>query len=420
MSRSRAALLTLVIALLPTALIPSNVAAGKLSGAVEAGFDSFNEQYTIVERDTLSQLNEFSTRLHLRYLSGSMFGNHVMLEGRGMFGGQSFENMARAAFMYRGTKNRVFADASVTGREYREDTQYSFPNDFIRYNARAYYQRNLTSALSVRLTNRFEAVNFDQRTEFDYDYYLDRVVLSTSLDQGLTTGYQLLLGYTRKEIPDSTAIAYDAGTLAFEYRRTVGLHKQLFISAQSERREYEDPLTRSPYWSALVLANLQPFVLGNFGAGVDFAGETYRYDQNTTAYFDFTETKTYAFLSYFRGLTWTVRLGPEVGFLMSNASPQDEYYDFAARLTIDYMSGDRMWLSASYAPGYRDYLFTASTPEEQIFSDFTYHAVSLMMTARILPQTNLNLFVDYKPEDHEVRGDDAMSALFAVNVAYSF
>ena len=399
---------------------PTIARGGDFSGTVEAGFDSFTEQYTIVEEDTLDQLNEFQSRLSLRYLMGGLLKTHFLAEGRSMVGGQSVEYMGRLAFLYRGQQNRIFAEGFATSREYHEGTEYSFPNDFLRYNARVYFQRQINSALSLRLADRIEYIDFDQRTEFDYDYYLNRLILSANLDTGIASSHQAAIGYSHKEIPDSTEIEYDSLTGAVEFRLVTGLHRQVFVSVTGERRVYNNEPTRSPFWSMLVLANIHPITFSNFAAGVDLAGEAYNYDHNTTAYFDYVETRAFAFASYFRGFNLTVRLGPVAGFLLSGESQQDEYYELGGRVAIDYFSTDRIWLSASYEPGHRNYLFTAESELEQIFSDFTYHSVSLITTIQILPQTNFNLFVDYEPQDHAIRSDDSMSALFSANISYHF
>ncbi len=169
-------------------ILPAGSAmAGKVSGSITTGFDSFTEKYTIVEEDTLDRLTEFRTRLRLGYTHGSFLKNYLQLQGESLVGEESLESTGRVYFIRRSDAARFAIDTDLTYRTFRDSSDYSFPNDFLRYNLRTYFQRTIAPGLSLRLTDRLEVLDFDQRTEFDYDYVRNSITLSGDLDRDLTT-----------------------------------------------------------------------------------------------------------------------------------------------------------------------------------------------------------------------------------------
>lgn len=391
--------------------------AGKVSGSVTTGFDSFTEKYTIVEEDTLDRLTEFRTRLRLGYAHGTFLHDYLQLQGESVIGEESLESTARLNLLRRWGPSRFAVDTDLTFRTYRDSSEYSFPNDFLRFSLRAYARREIASGLSLRLTERLELLDFDERTEFDYDYVRNGVTVSGDLDRDLTTTYHASLSFTKKSIPDSTEIAYRAWSAAGDYRTTLDAHRHVYLNMTTERRLYAHEPTKSDFWALLSAVTLQPFARGDFGFGVENALESYLYDRESDAFFDYVENRSAFIVSYYRSFDLTFGLGPTAAFFSSDFSPEDEYTEFGAKATASYNAGTRIWLSASYEPGHRNYRVDGS---EVIFSDFTYQRITLFATLKIWRGANLGVFLNHEPENHKIEGDDATATLFSLDLSYGF
>jgi len=391
-----------------------------VTGSIALGYDSYSENYSVVHIPALSELNEFRTRFSLGYVAGSILGNYALIEGQSLIGEQSLETVGRANLGRRFGGTRLSLDNIVTFRSYRENTVYTFANDYLRYDLRAQVRRQVTPGLSLALTNRMEIINFDEQTEFDYDYVRNGIELAVDIDRGFTTGYQVAIGYIHKAIPDSSEISYDAYTGALEYRHAFGLRRQLFIAIDGERRVYADNTLRSPVWSFYSTATIQPVTVGRFGLTFDNVFESYQYDHATLVFFNYVENRSSLLLTHFDTSRYTVGLGPTYGFLRSGVSLQDAYTEIGGKLSIDYNSGGRLWLSASYEPGTRDYKIESLNPSEMIFSDFVYQRILIFATLKLWRHANINAFVNIEPEDHKFQEDDTTMTLFSADLTYRF
>lgn len=417
---SRDVLFLIVLVSLSTSLFGGAANAGIFSGSVAIGFDSFSEKYSIVDADTLDQLNEFRTRLRFAYSDRALSANAFQVEGTSLIGQQNFESAARIRFGRLIGANRFSVDTNAAARIYFAGSRYSFPNDFFRLGLRARYERIIRPGFTLRLTDRLEGHNFAQRTEFDYDYVRNVIQLATNIESDFTTNYHASVGYVTKAIPDSAEIAYESVVASGEFRYTPGLRRQFYLTVSGERRFYRDPLVKSPFWAVLSTAQMRPVALGDFGMGLDNYLESYLYDRDSDAFFDYLENRLVVYLSYQPSFNFRVTMGPTYVFFASPLSIQDEYREVGARVTLDYSAGSRLWFSASYEPGIRNYLVEAIGDAETIFSDYLYNRVIVYATARLWEGTSLNLFLDYEPEDHKREADDATATLFSVEVSYGF
>ncbi len=384
------------------------------------GFDSYSEHYSVGQIRTLSRLNEFRTRLNLGYLHGTFLTDYYLIEGRSLIGQESFDTIGRASLVRRFGATRIMFDNTAAFRSYRDATVYTFANDFFRYDLRASLTRQIASGLSIGLMDRLEIIDFDQRTEFDYDYVRNGVEVALNYDRGFTSGYQATFGYIGKVIPDSTEISYDAFAAGLDYRHTSGLHRQIFVAIDGERRVYKDAMTRSPFWSVYSNATIQPFSLGRLGVRLDNEFESYTYDRSTPVFFNYIENRTSLRITYFSSTLSTIGAGPTYGFLRSGVSRVDEYNEIGARLSVDYSSGQRLWLSASYESGKRDYRVNPVFDTDLIFSDFVYHRILLFATFRLLRNASINVFANLEPEDHRVEEDDTTMTILSADITYGF
>lgn len=393
--------------------------SGELTGSIGLGFDSFHERYTVVDSDTTAGLNEFRARVTLGYLQGQFLQDYLQIEGQSLIGEESVETSGRMNLLRRSGPYRFAFDNELTYRSYRKNTTYTFANDFVRYNGKVYLQRQLSSALFMRLTDRLEIIDFDKFTTFDYDYINNAIWLLGEYQRDLTTAYTFAAGFRTKAIPDTTQIAYKAYTAAAELRHVPGLRKQVFVSLSGERRVYNDTGIRSPYYSLYSDARIQPLAWGDFALSFDNTLEGFRYDQANEVFFNYVENRSALRGIYYRSSLFFVGLGPTFGFLSSGESDLDEYTEWGAKFTLDYTVGGA-WISAGYEPGWRDYRVEGRDNYETIFSDFVYHRLMLFATARIWDGASVNVFASFEPEKHSYEPDDATATLFSVDVTYGF
>ncbi len=418
-ARSTIGFLTLAVSCC-SAPAPS-ASTARLIGSIEAGFDSFVEKYSIVEKDTLDEITEFSTRISLGYSRGSFLHDYFRIEGLAILGNEIYEGGGRLGVSTFKGHTRLAIEAEGSTRKFRSNSSYAFPNDHLRYNLRAYIQRPIAQGISVRLSDRLERVDFDQMTEFDYDYWKNSISLCADFEKSLTTLFHVGFGYINKLIPDSTEISYVAYTSHLEFRRYMGLYKQISLFLNGERRLYAHKPFKSPYWAVASEFVAQPFVFGNsLGIMLENSAESYIYDTNSGIYFTYLENKTSLLLSWQRFPDLVIRAGPRYAFFVCDFSREDRYREIGGRFSIDYNRGTRWWLSLNYEPGGRFYETFDEADEESVFSDYVFNRLFLFSTIKIWKRMNINGFLNYEPEKHKRESDDSRTTLLSLSLTYDF
>ena len=397
----------------------------RLTGSAGVGFDSYQEKYTIVEEDTLDSVNEFRTRLSLGLMTGSYLRDFFLLEGRTRYGDDSWESGARLRFskLLGGGLSRVGIETDYTRRTFGEKSSYQFPNNFGRLYLRAYFKYNFDRAFALRVTDRLESQDFENHTEFDYDYVRNKFSIGGEYDWDFTTLLDARLTVVSMEIPDSSEIEYRSLIPSIEVRSFAGLTKRGFVQAALERREYVAGSPRSDFWSVLAIASGEWPLRPSFSLALNNDFEWYVYDVKDEIYFDFLENRTALLFKLNHMYELSFGAGPAFGFLNSAVSDDDEYREYGARFMLEYNRGIAAWLTASYEPGkriYSSYTGIETVDAPPLFSDYSYHRVSLFANMRIRDGIVLNCFADYQPEDHIREGDDATATLLSVSLTWTF
>jgi len=397
----------------------------RLTGSVGAGFDSFQEKYSIVDHDTLDSVNEFRSQATLGILSGNFLRNYFLLEGRVQYGDDTYETGGRLKFnklLFAGA-SRIGFEGLASRRSFGPHSSYHYPNDYDRVFVRAYFKQTLGSAFALRLTDRYEFQDFERRTEFDYDYRRNKTSLAGEFDWNLTTFLDMQVSLVTMDVPDSTEIEYQSFVPSVEFRHIAGLYQRLTVLAAVERRDYVSGSPRSSFFS----------VIGSITGEWPYTERTsilllsdlewYSYDFKNPVYFDYVENRSALLLKLNHTYTLSVGAGPTFGFLDSQISAEDEYREFGAKLALEYNRGATAWVSFSYEPGKRTYKsFTSSTVDQEfaLFSDYSYHRLSLFANVRIWGGVTFSGFVNYEPEDHKREGDDATATLISLSLNYFF
>ena len=298
---------------------------GRLTGSLGAGFDSFQEKYSIVDEDTLDSITEFRSRLSLGYMTGSYFKDFFHLEGRTVLGDDSYETTGRFKLAKRlGNKRyfRVGIDGEIVRRTFGDNSSYEYSNDYTRYYFRTVLKKAVSDVVSLRLSERFEHQDFDERTEFDYDYIRNSLTFSGELDWDLFTCLNTGITLTTKSIPDSTEIGYTSVSPSVEFRHDAGVNKRILALSSIERRDYNDGGVRSPYWAVFSLTSIRWSIKGPCDISLGNDAEYYNYDSSSDVYFDYLENTSALLLNYSR--SWAARFGagPTYGFFVSDYSAE--------------------------------------------------------------------------------------------------
>jgi hypothetical protein len=409
---------------LASSLCPS-ARAGEWLGSIEAGYESYSERYSISDDDTLASVDEFRTRARLAYTTGLLGRNYALFETRAMLGESSWDATARAFVTRRFASARHAAsiDAEVSRRGFREGSTYEFPNDYTHATVRAGLRGRARPWLALRIDDRVEIVDYDERTEFDYDYVRNSVSLAGDAARDPTRGVLAGARVTTFSVPDSAEIEYTALTPFVEVRTFGDAHEHAQVNASVERRRYPDDGTRSSFWAFVVSIDLEFALDARWSVELMDDMEDYAYDEESGAYRDYVEN-TAAVLVNLHTASMEIGLGPAFGWLNAESSPDDEYRELGARLTLEWFGDGGWWVSASYEPGMRDYpAFKDDAPADDInvvFSDYVYHRVGFFANARAWRSLWLNVFLDYQPEDHEREDDDATATIASLGLVWNF
>ena len=397
----------------------------RLTGSVTAGFDSFQEKYSLVDRDTLDSVNEFRTQASLGILAGRFLRDYLLVEGRVQYGDDTYETGGRLKLnkLFFSGATRIGVEGFYTRRTFGNNSSYQFPNDYDRLFFRAFMKQSLGPSFAIRVTDRFEVQDFQQRTEFDYDYRRNKISVGGEFDWNVATLLDMRVTHVVMDIPDSTEIEYQSFIPSFDFRHMAGLYDRIAALAAVERRDYVTGSPRSSFWAVFGSLIGERSFASHLSFLLESDVEWYQYDFNDPVYFDYLENRTAFLMKINYSFDFSLGAGPTFGFLESGVSAQDVYREFGAKLALDYNRGARAWITFSYEPGKRAYQAFSTTPvnqEQSLFSDYTYHRLSLFANIRILKSLTFSAFVDYQPEDHKREGDDATATLISVSLTSMF
>jgi hypothetical protein len=404
---------------------PAESGGARLTGSVSVGFDSFQEKYSIVDRDTLDSVNEFWTRATLGLLTGTFLRDYLLLEGRVQYGDDTYESGGRIKFTKRFLSRgpRVGFEGYFDRKLFGKNSSYHYPNDYDRAFLFGYVKQSLGSSFAVRITDRLEIQDFKSRTEFDYDYKRNKLSIAGEFDWQLTTFLDMAVTHVVMDVPDSTEIEYQSFIQSVDFRHFAGLYDRLNVLAALERREYVSGSPRSSFWAVLGSMAGEHSVAQRLSLLLESELEWYQYDFKNPVYFDYVENRTALLLNVNYSYGFRFGAGPAFGFLASDVSDADEYSEWGAKFALEYNRGTRAWFSFAYEPGNRTYKAFGDDRLDQefsLFSDYTYHRISLFGNFRILKYLSFSGFIDYQPEDHKKEGDDATATLISFSLNSMF
>ncbi len=375
------------------------------------GYDSFIDRFTILEADTFESVQDLYLGLGnaLYYRDGASkagfsnyfrFGNQTVDEHLDVEG--SIAPVGSAAIDFR---------SALHWKHFREGSDYEFGNDYTQANAALRIRTNTGEHSRLSLKSRFELVDFEEKTDFDYDYrYFDGgAVWETGKDFDRMLHMGFLAG--KREVPDTTSLSYDRYLAEIETRFSGALPFFIHLTSAADRKNYRET-ARSSYWN--VVSQIE--IARGSGSGAVFSlrgeSEILRFDRPDRTYFDTHFLRT-GFRARFpaRQLS-AVYVEPRHAIMLCGSFPEERYREISCVLAAEIMRSDGFWLSLSYEPGFRDYALDGN----DIYSDFYLNRLSAMGSVPLPAETTLNLLVTHEPERHSRREDDFSVTLVSIDI----
>ena len=382
---------------------------------VALGYDSFIDRFTILEADTFESVQDLYIGLgnSLYYRSGASkagFSNLLKI------GNQTIDEHLDAEGSLAAAGSVVMdLKGALHWKHFNEGSDYAFGNDYYQTNALLRLRANTGDNARLSLRSRFELVDYEDKTDFDYDYrYADGGVewetgdyLDGMLHLGLVAG--------RRSVPDTTALSYDRFAADFETRFSPFSSFTVQLASAADRKRYLEA-ARSSYWSVLSQVDLTRSFAGRAALSLRAESELLRFDRPDPTYFDthFLRAGVRARFPV-RDLS-AVSVEPRFAMMLCAGFPEERYEEISCILAAEIMTANGLWLSLAYEPGRREY----ELEENDLYSNFTIHRLSAMGSVPMPAGATLNVLVTHEPERHSRREDDFAVTLVSVDLIRRF
>ena len=436
-SPATAAVLKAAALLLPAAcagFVPATAGADGPSAVstrlrLSTGYDTFLQTYHLATTDTTETIGEFNVAAAAEARSSRQTAHQWHLRGEVTAGSQLWRELVDLGYGWRpgGGEPRLRADATWTGRQYRQGSDYALSSDHheSRGELRLYPWRGERTGLDLRLRarrldhSRPSALEQDQR-ELGAAAYL-------TSHRTLANAWRLGALAARRAYPDSAAI--DRTVLGGEgdWERS-GASGDIWLYHRSERRRIAEPEVRPSawlHWSELRLTT--PAGQGHVVANLN--SEVWSYDRQTTIWFDAWR------LDMELGRRWGDPLSTQKHVLVTlqrlaaGDSPEahtqvglrGSIEGYASRWNgIVSVELGRRWYRNQPASDTQDDPFDPDLLDGLLlsYSDFTYLEIWIMATWELSARLSLELTASYQPERHTERTDDTVLGYGSLRLAW--
>lgn len=386
------------------------------------GFDSFGEQYSIEEADTLDFSNEVWTRAGLLVQKPWTDAGRFWAEDQLSVSNVALRNRLGLGFD-RGFRMddalSVRSDLTVRRNhpERDPDDALALSSGYWQEDARAGYRPRLTDWGRLRLGERFFVIDFTDDSHYEYDYLQNELSAGLEVEPGPGRGLDGDYIYARRVVPDSSAIDYQEHRGRIEYRQSDGLWGRFELVGEAARRHYRVETVR-PGSTTVRGAGAVALVAGDrFEVRIEDGLESIDYDAPSTIYFDQTENRFGVGLFYSPGPALELGGEPRYTLLRAAAGADEDYDEWSLVFSTRVFSRRRWWIDLAVEPGHRDYLAAAA---ESIYSDYDFVRGTVLGSIQLGARTTLNGYLSYEPERHEEPGDDATITLVSTDLSFRF
>jgi len=392
---------------------PPPLSAGRLETRLSSGYDSFIDRYTVLEDDTTESLNEYYMNITNRF-SGSIKGINSTFRNSLKFGNQTVDERLRFGLEL-GSLSSIEAslDADFFLKHFREGSDYVYSNNYRQINTGLKLGRRISENFRIRSRTRFEVVDYDDHTAFDYDYnYIDTGI---ECDAGSVLGntFRAAAAFGISESPDTTELNYHRSI--FQASGFLGSWNGtgLDIMFSADRRSYKGD-SRPSSWLIMSYSNLSIRKTEDMEFGFILDGESYLYDSENQLYFDTYFIRGGIELSLPLSENSDLSFQPRYARMLCPDLEDERYSEYSLIASYEFMHGIKYWFTLSYEPGYRQYRI------EDIYSNFYFNRVSLLGSFTVYRNITADLFLMHDPEKHSRRRDDFSITLISANLSMSF
>jgi hypothetical protein len=405
---------------------------------VGADFEHFGESYRVTDdRDTVTVTNDYGTLIGIALRTAGRSPSRFSLDADLHVGKET--RRLRLDFDGRLVNGADTFELShdTSYRTFRDDGEYSISSDHLLETARLVWERELNERFTVRLQDRFEGTWYAQQDEYNLNQWTNEPKVETRMRFHGFDEVSVGGRYARRSVPDSTSLAYDRYTLETGVSMLFGWTSAIDVSGLLERRRYDALSARESSWTNRVDARLE------FGVGdrttfrLVHENEVIRYDEPDELDFDSNWARTGFQVEVHRSDNVDLSLMPVYAFLQSGTAPEEEYTETGLEAGVEFRLGGRTWISLSDEIGRRDYEVTdpgtvsvgaADTDAllaelenlDTAVSDYLYNRLTLIVTSDIAAGVNVNLFLNWQPEDHHVNRHDTDTRIITGGIEYAF
>ncbi len=377
--------------------------------SVAVGYDTFGQTYNISDRDTLDLVDEFSGRLiaALRYAGPRYFE----LKNSFGLGEEATRNDLRAHLRLPWQRFDLRWTHDAHYRGYREGSSYTLSSDYLTNISRLVGTWKVSRDWSLRLDERLEIANFEERTRFSYDYWRTDTGAELERRWGLLSSLRAGYTYGNRSVPDSTAIDYKRHIATAGLYQTLGAHTLNFQNFV-ERRLYGDRDVRSHFLDyhgtlsgSVALApevRLRPL----------YDARVTAYDQPDSIYTDATEQSAELLIEKDLNTRATLGIGPRGQFRRTQNAFDRPYNQYGVKGTVSYLTG-AFWLQFTNEFGVRSY-FAGS---DFIYSDYVFNWSTLYLSYNFRRSASFDLYFSLSPESHEDERDNTTTILVSTAIS---
>ncbi len=396
-------------------LLPSSLLRAENSNSIVTGYDSFIDHYTILQDDTTEILNEYYTSLTNRFA----FDNAKMKPELGnslKIGNQTVGNrmdlglqFGRESFI----KTELKTDLYI--KHFRENSDYSFSNDYKQLNTRLNIGRKFSDNIEIYSRSRLEIVDYENRTEFDYDYnYIDTGV-EISAGSILNNLFHVSASYGSREAPDTTALSYKRQMIELDAFISPDGKYRHNLSVLANRRKYSGS-SRSSLWNLYSFYRFTLLAESEKEYSIELDGESSIYDSPSSIYFDTHFVRAGLKVSIPFTDIDRISIEPRYARMFCDQYSEERYQEYSIIAGVEIMDIDNFWCMLSYEPGRRNYL----KEENELYSDFYLNRLSIMGSISIYSGISADIFIIHDPETHTRKEDDFSITLISVSLSKRF
>jgi len=379
------------------------------------GYDVYVHTYNLAEDDTTETVSEAAVTAGLEGRSARDASHRWSLRGEVAAGTELIRELLDASYRWRPAgRDRLRADLSWYGRQYRQDSDYDLSSDNQEGLAevRAYPWRH--GGLGLDLRGGLRWLDYATPSTLEQDHRELRGAVFLASRGSLERSWRAGLRAASRSYPDSSAIDRDAVALEASWERSRLEGGDIWLFHRSERRAVADPDTRPSAWSHWSEARLA--VPAGRGAVVtNLVSEVWRYDRQDGAYFDSWRLDSEA------GYRWGDLLQVQwqglltVEHLAAGDSPET-YTQVGLRGSLESYAGPFSGVVALEL-GHRWYrnpadpdldLLDLDLASDQLLasSDFDYVEVWIMASWTLSAHLAIDVTASYHPERHTEQDDD--------------